>query len=199
MRLLALALVCALVFLLCFLVDLLIKRLRRTSELEKSRRTVRPAHRSVVFGLILVLAPVLVMLLLYPPEGDAVLLAGSIAAFIMGVILLASYFSVAIYYDDEKFLYRSLRGGKKEYHYSQIRGQRSLLTRGGVNTILFVGDDALNLYSSMDNLNAFLRTAFFKWCQVKGIDPDSVENNPRLFTWFRDPDELGEEDGCTDK
>ena len=51
-----------------------------------------------------------------------------------------------------------------------------------------VGDEEINLYSSMQNLNAFLNKAFFKWCEARRIDPDSVENNPRMFTWFPDPD-----------
>lgn len=29
------------------------------------------------------------------------------------------------------------------------------MTRGGINTILFVGEDELNLYSAMQNLNPF--------------------------------------------
>ena len=115
-------------------------------------------------------------------------LFGSIVAIIFGVILLCTYFSVVIYFDDEGFLYKAWGHGKKEFRYSQIRGQRSLLTRGGVNTILFVGDEEINLYSAMQNLNAFLSKAFFKWCAVKGIDPDTIENNPRMATYFPDPD-----------
>ena len=41
----------------------------------------------------------------------------------------------------------------------------------------------------MQNLNAFLSKAFFKWCAVKGIDPDTIENNPRMATYFPDPDD----------
>lgn len=70
----------------------------------------------------------------------------------------------------EGFLYKAWGHGKKEFRYSQIKGQRSLLTRGGVNTILFVGNEEINLYSAMQNLNAFLSKAFFKWCAAKGID-----------------------------
>ena len=62
------------------------------------------------------------------------------------------------------------------------------MTRGGINTILFVGKDEINLYSAMQNLNPFLKHAFFRWCEANGIDPDSIENNPRMFTWFPDPD-----------
>ena len=71
----------------------------------------------------------------------------------------------------DSFLYKTLRGGKKEYRYADIRGQRSLMTRGGINTILFVGEDELNLYSAMQNLNPFLKTAFFRWCEAKAHRP----------------------------
>ena len=180
--------VCAFVFLVCFLLDTLFKHLFPKSKLEKSKQAVRPARRSATFGVILLFVPVVVLLFFMPKGGDTLLLIGCIAALIFGVILLVNYFSVTIYYDDEKFLYKTLRGGKKEFHYSQIRGQRSLMTRGGINTILFVGDEEINLYSSMQNLNAFLNKAFYRWCAAKGIDPDSVENNPRMFTWFPDPE-----------
>ena len=180
--------VCAFVFLVCFLLDTLFKHLFPKSKLEKSKTAVRPARRSATFGVILLFVPIVVLLFFMPEGGDTLLLIGCIAALIFGVILLVNYFSVVIYYDDEKFLYKTLRGGKKEFHYSQIRGQRSLMTRGGINTILFVGDEEINLYSSMQNLNAFLNKAFYRWCAAKGIDPDSVENNPRMFTWFPDPE-----------
>ena len=42
----------------------------------------------------------------------------------------------------------------------------------------------------MQNLNAFLSKAFFKWCAAKGIDPDTIENNPRMATYFPDPDNV---------
>ena len=180
--------VCAFVFLVCFLLDTLFKRLFPKSKLEKSKTAVRPARRSATFGVILLFVPVVVLLFFMPEGGDTLLLIGCIAALIFGIILLVNYFSVTIYYDDEKFLYKTLRGGKKEFHYGQIRGQRSLMTRGGINTILFVGGEEINLYSSMQNLNAFLNKAFYRWCAEKGIDPDSVENNPRMFTWFPDPE-----------
>ena len=180
--------VCAFVFLVCFLLDTLFKHLFPKSKLEKSKTAVRPARRSATFGVILLFVPVVVLLFFMPEGGDTLLLIGCIAALIFGVILLVNYFSVTIYYDDEKFLYKTLRGGKKEFHYSQIRGQRSLMTRGGINTILFVGGEEINLYSSMQNLNAFLNKAFYRWCAEKGIDPDSVENNPAMLTYFPDPE-----------
>ena len=180
--------VCAAVFLVCFLIDTLFKLIFPKSRLEKSKQVVRPPRRSAVIGVILTFAGAAMLVKLLPEKSDVLFLIGSIVAVIFGVILLCTYFSIAIYYDDEGFLYKAWGHGKKEFRYSQIKGQRSLLTRGGVNTILFVADEEINLYSAMQNLNAFLSKAFFKWCAAKGIDPDTVENNPRMATYFPDPD-----------
>lgn len=189
MKLILVAAICAFVFLICFLIDTLCKLIFPKSRLEKSKQVVRPPRRSAVIGVILTFAGAAMLVKLLPEKSDVLFLIGSIVAVIFGVILLCTYFSIAIYYDDEGFLYKAWGHGKKEFRYSQIKGQRSLLTRGGVNTILFVGDEEINLYSAMQNLNAFLSKAFFKWCAAKGIDPDTVENNPRMATYFPDPDD----------
>ena len=189
MKLILVAAICAFVFLICFLIDTLFKLIFPKSRLEKSKQVVRPPRRSAVIGVILTFAGAAMLVKLLPEKSDVLFLIGSIVAVIFGVILLCTYFSIAIYYDDEGFLYKAWGHGKKEFRYSQIKGQRSLLTRGGVNTILFVGDEEINLYSAMQNLNPFLKKAFFRWCEEKHIDPDSIENNPRMFTWFPDPDE----------
>ena len=195
MKLILVAAICAFVFLICFLIDTLFKLIFPKSRLEKSKQVVRPPRRSAVIGVILTFAGAAMLVKLLPEKSDVLFLIGSIVAVIFGVILLCTYFSIAIYYDDEGFLYKAWGHGKKEFRYSQIRGQRSLLTRGGVNTILFVGKEEINLYSAMQNLNAFLSKAFFKWCAAKGIDPDSVENNPRMATYFPDPDPAKPQDG----
>ena len=188
MRLILVVAICAFVFLICFLIDTLFKLIFPKSKLEKSKQAVRPPRRRAVIGVILTFAGAAMLVKLLPEKTDVLFLIGSIVAIIFGVILLCTYFSVVIYYDDEGFLYKAWGHGKKEFRYSQIKGQRSLLTRGGVNTILFVGDEEINLYSAMQNLNAFLSKAFFKWCAARGIDPDSVENNPRMATYFPDLD-----------
>ena len=188
MRLILVVAICAFVFLICFLIDTLFKLIFPKSKLEKSKQAVRPPRRSAVIGIILTFAGAAMLVKLLPEKTDVLFLIGSIVAIVFGVILLCTYFSVVIYYDDEGFLYKAWGHGKKEFRYSQIKGQRSLLTRGGVNTILFVGDEEINLYSAMQNLNAFLSKAFFKWCAARGIDPDSVENNPRMATYFPDLD-----------
>ena len=185
MKLWAIAILCAFVF----LVDLLLRKLFPKEKIEKSKQVVHLPRRQAIFGIILTFAAIVVFVRSLPQKMDVPLLLGGIAALLIGAGLLVNYCSFSIYYDDETFLYRDLRHKKTLYHYSQIRGQRSLLTRSGVNTELFVGGESLQLYSAMQGLDAFLNKAFFRWCSAKGIDPDSVENNPRMLTYFPDPDD----------
>ena len=178
----------AAVFLICFLVDLLVKKLFSSRRFQTENPAVRPPRRSAVIGVLLLFVPIAVLLRLLPPEGSALITAGCVVMLLLGALLLGSYFSVTILYGEETFVWRRLFHGAQTFHYSQIRGQRSLMTRGGIQTILFVSDAQIPLYSAMQNLNPFLRTAFFKWCASKQIDPDSIPNNPQMFTWFPDPD-----------
>ena len=188
MKYVLLAILCGLVFLVCFLIDTLVKRLRPKTELEKGKLVVRLPRRSAIFGVLLLFFPLVVVLFFMPEGGSVIISVGCAVSAVLGIVLLVSYFSFAIWYDDETFLYKSFRHKKTLYHYSQIKGQRSLLTRGGDNTILFVADDEINLYSAMQGLGPFLSKAFYKWCQCKSIEPSSVENNPSMLTWFPDPD-----------
>lgn len=178
--------VCAVVFLICFLIDTLFKVIFPKSKLEKSKQVVRPPRKSAVAGVILTFAGVAVLIKNLAGTPDTLFLIGSIVAIIFGVILLCTYFSVVIYFDDEGFLYKAWGHGKKEFRYSQIRGQRSLLTRGGVNTILFVGDEEINLYSAMQNLNAFLSKAF-SMVRRKGHRPGHHRKQPPYGDLFPRP------------
>lgn len=188
MKYLFLLIICAVVFLLCFLIDLLLKKLFPKEAIEKGKQVVRLPRRGAIFGVILVFTALVVFVRILPQKMDTLLLIGGIAALLLGAVLLVNYCSFAIYYDEETFLYKDFRHKKTLYHYSQIRGQRSMLTRSGVNTLLFVGEESLQLYSAMQGLDSFLNKAFFRWCAVKGIDPDSVENNPAMLTYFPDPE-----------
>ena len=65
-----LALICAVVFLVCFLVDKLIGLLFPKSKTEKSGNVVRLPRRNAVAGVLLVFVP-LVVFLFFIPEGAA--------------------------------------------------------------------------------------------------------------------------------
>ena len=185
--LLPIIIICAVVFLLCFLVDTLLKALRPKSGLGKGVKFVRMPRRSFLFGMILLLFPV-VAILFWLPKDEKLLRVGCGVIFAMGILLLYYFFSFSIRYDDTAFEYRDLRHKRTRFTYDQIRGQRSVTTRSGVQTVLFVADDSLMLSEAMQGVNEFLSTAFFKWCGITGIDPDSIEHNPHMLTYVPDPE-----------
>ena len=114
---------CAVIFLLCFLIDKLIQKLFPKHKLEKSKTVVRPPRKSAVFGVLLLVFPLMALLFWMPEEGDTLLTICCVGAMLMGAFLLVTYFSVSIYYGEDGFLYKTLRGGKKEYRYKDIRDQ----------------------------------------------------------------------------
>lgn len=174
----------ALIFGICALVDWGIKKLFPKTPLETSKHVVRQPRRGAIWGIILTIFPIVVLLFWMPAGGDTVLLIGCISALLFGAVLLVNYASFAIYYDDETFLYKDLRHKKTVYHYTQITGQQSLVTRAGVSTMLFVAGETIELSEAMQGVRDFLSKAFYRWCEEKGIDPDSVENNPEYLTYF---------------
>ncbi len=185
-----LAIIGAVVFALCFLVDLLVKKIARKTSAEQNGKSVRMPRKGAVLGTLMLFLPVVILLFWMPEGGDTLLLVGSIVVFLMGIILLVQYFAFAIYYDDTQFVCKDMHRKKKCYTYDQIRGQRSLQMKSGVHTTLYVADDVIELDSAMQGAGAFLSKAFFRWCELKNIDPDSIKNNPRMLTFFPDPDDI---------
>ena len=55
---------CAVIFLICFLIDKLIQKLFPKHELEKSKTVVRPPRKSAVFGVLLLVFPLMALLFL---------------------------------------------------------------------------------------------------------------------------------------
>ena len=53
---------CAVIFLICFLIDKLIQKLFPKHELEKSKTVVRPPQKSATFGVLLVFVPLMALL-----------------------------------------------------------------------------------------------------------------------------------------
>lgn len=178
----------AVIFGLYALVDFLFKKLFARSKTEQSGQAVRLPRYSPILGLLIALLG-LIALLFLPGEGQWALRAGCAVVLVMGLFLLVNFFRFGIFYDDNCFVCRSLTKKAKTYYYKDITGQRSFLARSGVNISLYVDGDEIQLYSAMQGLDSFLNKAFYSWCQAKGIDPDTVENNPHMLTFFPEPDE----------
>ncbi len=176
----------AVIFGLVALVDLACRKLFPKAEIRKTGQAVKMPRISSIFGVILTAFGFLALLFI-PMKDHLLLLIGCIVVVLMGVYLLVNYFRFGIWYDKEKFVYRTLTKKEKTYFYKDIRGQRAFLARSGFNTTLYVGEDEIPLYCAMEGLGEFLDKAFYRWCQETGTDPESVENNPGGWVFFPEP------------
>ena len=172
----------AVIFGLIALIDKLFQKLFPKPEVMKSGNVVRMPRYSFILGLIISFFAIVG--LLYLPFEEKLLWWGCWVVLLMGAYLLVNFWRFGIFYDDDGFLYRSLFRKAKKYSYKDIRSQQSILARSGVNTTLYVAEDALQLYSAMQGLGDFLSKAFYRWCDETGTDPDTVENNPRMLHFF---------------
>ncbi len=188
MKYLFLGLFAAAVFGLCWAVDRLLQKLFPKDERQRSGKAVRLPRRSSILGVGLSFVAVAMEIRFFEALEWYMHLA-AILVLIVGIFLLVQYFSFSIYYDDEGFTYRDLRRKATSHRYGDILGQRSLLTKAGVNTVLCLPDCEIPLYSAMQGAGEFLHHAFYLWCEATNTDPETVKNNPTYMTWFPEPGE----------
>ena len=148
-------------------------------------KLVRQPRRASVIGIVLLVAGISVALFVPGVLG----VGGGAVIALLGAVLLLSFFSFSIQYDDEGFTCRTLRSAKR-YQYNQIRGEQALATRGGIAVMLFVGDDAVELSEAMQGVRPFLSHAYYARCRQLNIDPETCPPPaPEALVWFEQPEE----------
>lgn len=185
MEFIAIILVAAAVFGICYLVDKGFARAFRSKAQHRSGLAVRANKRYGIFGVIL--SALGVMSLCAGITDGAVLLVGGALVLLMGLCLAVYYLSFGIFYDGESFL--QSRFGKKDvtYFYRDIRGQKLYLIQGGniVVELHMADGNVVSLQSAMDGVYPFLDTAFAGWCLQTGRDPQSCDfHDPSQSLWF---------------
>ena len=166
---------------LCFLVDRLLSRGKKQAA---DAKTVRQPRRSVVIGVILLVVGIYIALFV-----PGLLRVGGVVIALLGAVLLLSFCSFSVQYDDEGFTCRTLRS-EKRYQYNQIRGEQALATRGGITVMLFVGDDAVELSEAMQGVRPFLSHAYYARCRQLNIDPETCPPPaPEALVWFEAPED----------
>lgn len=186
MRYLLYFLMIAVIFGLFALVDFVFHKLFPKSGAEQGGRAVRLPRYSSILGVLVSLVGLIALLFL---EGSWAIRLGCAVVLVIGLYLLVSFFRFGIFYDGAGFTYRSLTKRAKTYDYKDITGQRSFLARSGLNILLYVDGDEIQLYSAMQGLDDFMREAFRGWCQANGLDPDAVEHDASTLAYFPEPPE----------
>ena len=182
---LPIALVAAVIFGLCYLVDKTFSKLFRSKAQHRSGKAVRANKRYGIFGVVLTVLGI--MAICVGITDGPVLIWGGVFVLLMGIALAVYYLSFGIFYDSESILLQ--RFGKKDvtYAYSDIVGQKLYLIQGGniVVELHMKDGSAVSVQSAFDGVYPFLDAAFAGWCRQTGQDPDACDfHNPSQSLWF---------------
>ena len=184
-QLFPIALVAAVIFGICYLVDKTFSKLFRSKAQHRSGMAVRANKRYGLFGVVLTILGILAICV--GVTDGPVLLWGGVIVLLMGIALAVYYLSFGIFYDGESLLLQ--RFGKKDvtHYYRDIVGQKLYLIQGGSIVVeLHMADgSAVSVQSSFEGVYPFLDTAFAGWCLQKGIDPQNCDfHDPSQSLWF---------------
>ena len=184
-QLIPIALIAAVIFGICYLIDKAFAKLFRSKAQHRSGKAVRANKRYGVFGVILTVLGI--MAIFVGTTDGPVLIWGGIIVLLMGIALAVYYLSFGIFYDGESLLLQ--RFGKKSltYMYKDIIGQKLYLIQGGniVVELHMADGSAVSVQSSFDGVYPFLDTAFAGWCLQTGRDPESCSfHDPSQSLWF---------------
>ena len=188
---LPIALIAAVIFGICYLVDKTFSKLFRSKAQHRSGMAVRANKRYGLFGVILT---VLGIMAVFTGLSDGpVLIWGGIIVLLMGIALADYYLSFGIFYDGESLLLQ--RFGKKDlsYAYKEIVGQKLYLIQGGniVVELHMADGSSVSVQSVFDGAYPFLDVAFAHWCRQTGRNPEDCDfHNPSQSLWFPTVEEL---------
>lgn len=177
--------VAALAFGMCYLVDRIFTKTLRGQKQHQTGLSVRYSKRFAVIGLLL--AVLGVMAVVNGIGSSAVLLGGGIVVLITGAALIVYYTAFGIFYDADSFILSSFGKGSAVYSFGDIRSQKLYLIQGGSVMIeLHLADGrTIGLQSGMDGVYPFLDHAFYAWCRLTGLDPDTCAfHDPSQSKWF---------------
>lgn len=185
MEFIAILIVAAFIFGICYLVDKAFSRLFRSKAQHRSGKAVRANKRYGVFGVLLTILGI--MAICVGITDGPVLLWGGVIVLFMGICLAVYYLSFGIFYDGESFLLSRFAKPDQTYFYKDIVGQKLYLVQGGnVIVELHMADGStVSVQSVFDGVYPFLDTAFAAWCLQTGRDPQSCDfHDPSQSLWF---------------
>ena len=191
METIAILLVVAAVFGICYLIDKAFTKKFRSKAQHMSGMAVRVSKTYGVFGVVLIVVGILAIVV--GIVGSIMLLIGGIVVLCMGAGLAAHYLGFGIFYDGESFLVSRLGKKSLTYSFRDIREQKLYVLQGGnILVELYMADGStVSLQSSMDGVYPFLDTAFAGWCLQTGRDPQSCDfHDPSKHWWFPHEEEV---------
>lgn len=184
MEYIALALLGAAVFGLCFLIDKGFTKIFRGKKQHRSGLSVRLSKRYGSLGTII--AVIGLAAVLFGWKYGWLIPIGGVFLFLLGVALIVYYMTFGVFYDDESFILTTFGRKSKTYQYRDIQGQQLYNSYGNVIVELHMTDGrTVQLHSLMEGVYPFLDQAFFAWLrQTNRRQEDCAFYDPQNSCWF---------------
>ena len=184
MEFLAVILLAAAAFGLCYLADQGFTRLFRGKAQHKTGLSVRVNKRYGAFGVILFALGMAAILA--GVSGELVLLIGGIVVLLVGIVLTVYYLTFGIFYDDDSFILTTFGRRSVTYYYRDIQAQQLYSASGNIVIELHMrGGRVISLQAGMIGVYPFLDHAFAGWCRQKGIAPEDCSfHDTQNSCWF---------------
>ena len=181
----AVLIVAAAVFGVCFLVDLAFKKIFRSQSQHQSGTAVRLSKRYGSIGLLLAVFGLAVLFVGIPDNW--LLIAGSILMMVVGIGLVVYYLSFGVFYDDDSFVLTTFGKKSTTYQYQDIQGQQLYVTTGGGIVVeIYLSDGrTFQIQSAMSGGFDFLDKAFYAWLRQTGRKQEDCDfYDPDNSCWF---------------
>ena len=186
MEYIAVILVAAAVFGLCYLVDKAFVKLFRSQAQHRSGLSVRLSKRYGSIGLILAVLGIAAVFVGINSGEGWVLPAGGGVLIAVGVGLVVFYMTFGVFYNTDGFILTTFGKGSTTYTYKDIQAQQLYNNQGHTLIELYLADgNVLQLQSTMVDVYPFLDYAFEAWCRENHCKPEDCEfHDPDNSRWF---------------
>ena len=176
----------AAVFGLCFLVDKGFTKLFRSQAQHRSGLAVRLNKRYGSFGLILAVLGVAAVFMGINNPGEWILIAGGCLVIVIGIGLTVYYMTFGVFYNEDSFIYTTFGKASKTYFYKDIKAQKLYNNQGHTLIELQLNDgNVIHLQSNMTGVYPFMDHAFEVWCQQNGYKKEDCGfHSPENSCWF---------------
>lgn len=186
MKFLAVILVAAAVFGICYLVDKGFTGLFRSAPQHKSGLAVRLSKRYGSVGLLLVVLGLAAIFAGINSKDGWILPAGGGILIAVGIGLVVHYMSFGVFYDADGFILSRFGKPDVTYAYKDISAQQLYNNQGHLLIELYLTDgNTLQLQNTMPGAYAFLDHAFAAWCSQTGRRQEDCKfYDPANSCWF---------------
>lgn len=191
MEFVAVIIIAALTFGVCFLADKGFQKLFRSQAQHHTGLAVRLNRKYGAFGLILVVLGLAAIFAGLP--NDWVLIVGGGIVIAIGVFLVVYYMTYGIFYDADGFVYTTFGKKSMTYQYNQIRSQQLYEVIGGnIMVELHMTDgSAVQVQLQLKGAVEFMDKAQLGWCRQKGIQRENCGfYDPENSCWFPKAEDL---------